>query len=128
VLFRSLVVPKAVGWYLLFGITAVWWSAPVFAVLSELIAPQRRATGLSVFNLGLTMVGAGIGPLAVGLLSDALQPLFAQDALRWALAASAVGCYALGIAVFLWAVPAYARERAALARLTDTRGLTDVRA
>lgn len=112
----SLVVPKAVGWYMLFGITAVWWSAPVFAVLSELIAPHRRATGMSVFNLGLTMVGAGIGPLAVGMLSDALVPLFAQDALRWALAASAVGCYTLGILVFLWAIPAYARERAQLSR------------
>lgn len=124
----SLVVPHAVGWYMLFGITAVWWSAPVFAVLSELIAPQRRATGMSVFNLGLTMVGAGLGPLVVGVLSDALVPYFAQDALRWALAASAVVCYALGIAVFLWSVPAYARERVASSLPSGSSGVADGRA
>jgi MFS family permease len=59
----SFVIPHAVGAYLLFGVTAVWWTAPVYAVLSELIAPHRRATALSIFSLGLTMVGGGLGPV-----------------------------------------------------------------
>lgn len=110
-------LPRAIAFYAAFGLTAVWWTAPAYAVLAELIAPYRRATAIAIFNLGLTMIGAGFGPLAVGLVSDALVPLFAQDALRWALAASATGCYLLGVLVFLWSVPAYARERAGRAEV-----------
>jgi MFS family permease len=107
----SLAMPAAVGWYLLFGVTAVWWVAPVYAVLSELIAPHRRATALSIFSLGLTMVGGGLGPLLVGLLSDALTPWMGTEALRMSLAITTGSCFALGIAAFAWAIKAYADER-----------------
>jgi MFS family permease len=100
-------IPKAVGFYMLFGVTAVWWTAPVFAVLSELIAAHRRATAMAIFNLGLTMVGAGLGPLVIGLISDALMPAFGNDALRWALAGSTVGCYVIGMLAFLMAIRSY---------------------
>lgn len=113
----DLQVPVAVGFYLAFGFTAVWWTAPLFAVLSELIAPHRRATALSVFNLGMTVVGAGLGPLAVGMLSDALTPMFGQNALRWALAFSTVSWYLLGALACLWALNAYRRERSTVAGL-----------
>jgi MFS family permease len=47
----SFAMPHAIGFYVLFGFTAVWWTAPVYAVLAELIVPHRRATALAVFNL-----------------------------------------------------------------------------
>lgn len=103
----SFMIPKAVGYYMLFGITAVWWTAPVYTVLSELIAPHRRATAIAIFNLGLTMLGAGLGPLVVGLVSDALVPAFGNEALRWALAGSTFGCYLLGMLAFLAALKSY---------------------
>ena len=107
----SLAIPASVGLYLLFGVTSVWWMAPVYAVVSELIAPHRRATALSIFSLGLTMVGGGLGPLLVGLLSDGLTPLFGAEALRMSLAITAGSCFALGIGAFAWAIKAYADER-----------------
>lgn len=109
----SMVVPHAVGFYLLFGVTAVWWTAPVYAVLAELIAPHRRATALSIFSLGLTMIGGGLGPLLVGLLSDQLVTYFGSEALRMALAVTTGSCFLLGTLAFASAIKAYAAERLA---------------
>jgi MFS family permease len=104
-------VPRAIGFYMLFGVTAVWWTAPVYTVLAELIAPHRRTTAMAIFNLGMTMLGAGFGPLLVGMVSDWLAPSLGNEALRWALATSTVGCYFLGMLAFLSALGAYGRER-----------------
>lgn len=112
----SLVVPHAVGFYLLFGVTAVWWTAPVYAVLAELIAPHRRATALSIFGLGLTMIGGGLGPLLVGLLSDLLVTWYGSEALRMALAITTGSCFFLGMLAFASAIKAYAAERLGTAR------------
>jgi MFS family permease len=95
-----------------FGITAAWWTAPVYTVLSDLIPAHRRATAISIFNLGLTMVGAGLGPLLVGMFSDALVPQFGQEALRWALAICVVACYGMGLLAFLATARPYGREYA----------------
>ena len=111
----SLVVPHAIGFYVLFGLTAVWWTAPVYTVLAEVVTPQRRATTVAFFNLGMTMVGGGLGPLLVGLLSDALVPIFGVESLRYALALTTCSCYALGVAFFYLAMQAYERERVAAA-------------
>lgn len=107
----SFAVPKAVAFYMGFGVTAAWWTAPVYTVLSDLIPAHRRATAISIFNLGLTMVGAGLGPLMVGMFSDALVPQFGQEALRWALAICVVVCYSLGLLAFLATLRPYGRER-----------------
>ncbi|RFO94982.1 MFS transporter [Rhodoferax lacus] len=109
----SMVVPHAVGWYVLFGLTAVWWTAPVYTVLADLVAPHRRATTVAFFNLGMTMVGGGLGPLLVGFLSDSLVPYFGAESLRYALAFTTGSCYALGVLFFFLAMQAYARERVA---------------
>ena len=100
-------VPVGIVFYMLFGITAVWWTAPVYTVLAEIVAPHRRATTIAIFNLGLTMLGAGLGPLAIGMLSDVLVPQFANEALRWALALSTALCYLLGMLAFASALRHY---------------------
>jgi hypothetical protein len=56
----GMTVPHAIGFYVLFGFTAVWWAAPVYASLAGLIAPHRRSSGLALFNLGLILCGAGL--------------------------------------------------------------------
>ena len=105
-------VPHAIVWYLLFGITTVWWMAPAYAALSDIIAANRRATALAIFNLGLTMIGGGLGPLLVGMLSDWLTPLHGNEALRWSLTYS-MAAYVLGILSLLAAIRPYIEERTA---------------
>lgn len=109
----SLAVPHAIGFYMLFGFTAVWWTAPVYAVLAELIAPHRRSSGMAIFNLGITMIGGGLGPLLVGMLSDLLVPQFGNEALRWALALTTGSCFLLGMLAFAWTLKPYGAERLA---------------
>lgn len=108
----GMAVPHAIVWYLLFGITTVWWMAPAYAAMSDIIAANRRATALAFFNLGLTMLGGGLGPLVVGMLSDGLTPTHGAEALRWALIYT-MAAYAVGIASMLAAIRPYDVERRA---------------
>ncbi len=105
----GLQVPHAILAYLVFGITTVWWMAPVYAALSDIVPPQRRTTAMAIFNLGLTMIGGGLGPLLIGVVSDLLVPAFGQEALRWALAV-AMATYVVGIAAFVAAMRPYAQQ------------------
>ena len=116
----GIAVPHAIVWYLLFGITTVWWMAPAYAAMSDIIAANRRATALAVFNLGLTMVGGGLGPLLVGMLSDGLTPLHGNESLRWALVYS-MSAYIVGIMSLLAAIGPYVRERGRLAAIGPER-------
>lgn len=47
--------------------------------------PHRRATALAILMLLSSLLGLGVGPVAVGLLSDALAPAFGVQSLRYAL-------------------------------------------
>ena len=60
------------------------------------------------------MVGGGLGPLLVGMLSDGLTPLHGDEALRWALVYS-MSAYAVGIVALLAAIGPYITERGSLA-------------
>ncbi|MGH8845708.1 MAG: spinster family MFS transporter, partial [Polaromonas sp.] len=105
-------MPRTMGFYVLFGFVTVWWTAPVYAVLAELVVPHRRATAMAVFGLVITIVGAGFGPLVVGLLSDLLVPHFGNEALRWALVIATGVSYLLGIVAFALALRAYSQTLA----------------
>lgn len=107
----DMLVPHALGFYAMFAFTAVWWTAPVYAVLAELLPAHRRSSGMAVFNLGITMLGGGLGPLLVGMLSDSLVPQFGNEALRWALVITTGICFLLGMLVFAWTIKPYAAER-----------------
>lgn len=102
-------VPHSIVWYLIFGVTTVWWMAPAYAAMSDIVPASRRTQAMAIFNLGLTLVGGGLGPLLIGMLSDALAPAFGPQALRWALAAG-MSCYVLGLAAFLAAIGPYADQ------------------
>ena len=57
----GLQVPHTIVAYLIFGITTVWWMAPVYAAMSDIVPAHRRTTAMAIFNLGLTMIGGGLG-------------------------------------------------------------------
>jgi predicted MFS family arabinose efflux permease len=60
---------------------------PVFAVSHSLVPPNMRATASAVLMFIVNMIGMGLGPVAVGLCSDLLQPIVGQDSLRYAMLA-----------------------------------------
>jgi predicted MFS family arabinose efflux permease len=74
-------VPCLTGVYL-FGLL---YLAPTFAAAQSLVPDESRATVSGVLLFCLTLVGASVGPLLVGMLSDALAPRYGALSLRYAL-------------------------------------------
>lgn len=58
---------------------------PMFAATQTLVPPRMRAMSIAVVLFSSNLIGLGLGPLTVGALSDALQPLFGEESLRYAL-------------------------------------------
>jgi predicted MFS family arabinose efflux permease len=83
----SLAVSSAAGSIALVSLTALLWSVsngPVIATAASVIAPSMRATSSSVIIFATSMLGFGLGPFCVGVLSDLLLPRFGSEALRYA--------------------------------------------
>ena len=90
---------------------------PTFALLQGLAPMRMRATWAAITLLVINMVGLGLGPTLIGVLSDLLVPWAGkQDSLRWALIIMA--------SVTPWAIFHYWRAGVALraARQPATSG------
>jgi MFS family permease len=60
-------------------------TGPIFATIQTLVPARMRATAQALVVLLPSLIGAGFGPLVVGTLSDAWQPWFGDQSLRYAL-------------------------------------------
>lgn len=58
---------------------------PCFSLIQRLAGDYARATTIALLMLLANLIGLGIGPQLVGILSDFLQPKFGADSLRYAL-------------------------------------------
>ena len=59
---------------------------PVASTIQLLVPNEMRGIAVAVKHLVVTALGAGSGPLAVGILNDALAPEFGVAAIRYSLA------------------------------------------
>jgi MFS family permease len=75
----------AFGLMALASVVGAMSSGPLFATIQTLVPDRMRATAIAIIFLFSNLIGTGLGPLAVGMLSDALQPLFGANSLRYAL-------------------------------------------
>jgi MFS family permease len=61
-------------YYLGLGLTSflgIMWLGPVAASSQDLVLPRMRGAATAVFFLGTNIIGLGLGPYVVGLVSDA---------------------------------------------------------
>jgi sugar phosphate permease len=65
--------------------------APTYALLQTLSPAHMRATSFAMLGMLSHLVAGGVGPTAVGALSDALRPVAGNESLRIALIASCPG-------------------------------------
>lgn len=79
-------VPHAMGFVLLFSFFCSWWPSLSYSAVSQMVRPSERGVGLAMLNLFITLLGAGMGPLITGGLSDYFTQSHGSDGLRWALA------------------------------------------
>ncbi|HAE74382.1 MAG TPA: MFS transporter [Candidatus Aquiluna sp.] len=75
----------ALLFYIVPNFLANSFMGPAFATVQSLSLLHMRAVAAAVFLFVVNIVGLGLGPQAVGILSDLLRPAFAHDSLRWAL-------------------------------------------
>jgi MFS transporter, Spinster family, sphingosine-1-phosphate transporter len=70
--------PTADAFYLRFvfySFVLTGWLPPLYAIMYDQVLPRMRGITASVYLLVMTIIGLGIGPYAVGLMSDATGDL-----------------------------------------------------
>lgn len=67
-------------WIIIFGASA--YLGPMFSLLQLLVGERYRATTVVIAFASLQLVGAGVGPLLIGMASDLLRPSYGTDSLR----------------------------------------------
>ena len=78
-------VPGAMLWCALMGFFTMWWVAPCFNLLTQMVSARQRATAVALQTICTTLAGIGLGPLLTGALSDLLLPWAGDESLRYAL-------------------------------------------
>jgi MFS family permease len=73
---------------------------PLFAAIQTLVPERMRAQSIALIFLFANFVGMGLGPLAVGTLSDALHSWVGDESVRYALLAMCPGY--VWAALHLW--------------------------
>ena len=74
--------------FLLIGIPAFtggFYLSPSLAITQSLVSARMRTVASALLLFVINLIGMGLGSLMVGMLSDALEPQFGKDALRYAL-------------------------------------------
>jgi predicted MFS family arabinose efflux permease len=66
---------------------SAFFIGPTFALMQRLVSSEMRATTFAVVMLLANLIGMGLGPQMVGLLSDWLAPVWGEDSLRYAMLA-----------------------------------------
>jgi len=80
----------------------------ILAVTQGVVSAKMRALSSAVYYFVLNLVGMGLGPLAVGLLSDYLTPSYGDYSLRYAL--FIVSNFYLICIYFYWKAGEYVEE------------------
>lgn len=75
----------AMAAYFIPATLGIFFQGPSMALLQSVSPIKMRATSAAIALFIANMIGLGLGPLSVGLLSDALAPNFGEDSLRYAL-------------------------------------------
>jgi nitrate/nitrite transporter NarK len=63
---------------------------PTFAMTQSLVKPDMRALASAILLFIINLIGLGLGPWFIGMLSDALKPSYGVDSIRYALLCTVV--------------------------------------
>jgi predicted MFS family arabinose efflux permease len=81
--------PVAVALIFVATVTLSMWNGPTFAIVHGIVEPRMRATASAFVFLVMNLVGQGLGPATVGMLSDRFAArLFTQGQFHLSCAAS----------------------------------------
>ncbi|AQV98229.1 MFS transporter [Cupriavidus necator] len=126
----TLAIPAVGLFFFCMSVFGMWWMAPSYSAVTQLFPGDRRATVIAIYNFGILAVGAGLGPLAVGILSDGLAAQLGSAALGRALATTslanlvAAGLLATALGSFARALPAAAAVAGGTGTTETKKGTT----
>jgi len=78
-------IPFAFVLSFLGSIVGAFFTAPFIATIQSIAKLRMRATAAGISTVVSTLVGLCAGPLLVGMVSDAMQARFGEEALRYSL-------------------------------------------
>ena len=84
------------------GIIGTLTNGAVFSAIQSLVDDRMRSVALALVFLLANLIGLGLGPVTVGVLSDLLAPMFGEESLRYALLLFSPGY--LWVAYYYWKV------------------------
>jgi MFS family permease len=93
---------QALGALLPLIVVFSFFVAPTFAIMQRLVPPEMRATVMATIMLLANLIGMGIGPQLVGILSDTLMPTLGVESLRYAMVLASFTAF--GASWYLWKV------------------------
>jgi predicted MFS family arabinose efflux permease len=96
-----------IGSYTVFQLFSSMFIAPSYALAISVTSSQTRALTVAVIATFQNLGGLALGPLAVGILNDALAPSVGPVAIRYSLTAALLGL--LGVAVLAFVGLRYVR-------------------
>lgn len=71
--------------YLIPAFFSGFYLAPTFAMIQSLVRPEMRAVAAAITLFMMSMIGMGLGPQGVGIVSDLLSGEYGQESLRYSL-------------------------------------------
>ena len=84
------------GIYIFVVLTSSMFLGPTIAMAHALVGPRYRALASSLLFFVLNMIGLGLGPLTVGIVSDQLAPSLGVESIRWAIMTTSIAAIAGG--------------------------------
>jgi MFS family permease len=106
-------VPFALVFMGLSAVFASFWIAPSYAAVQNLVPQYWRTQASALMLLAINLLGMGLGPLLVGMLSDLLSQ-FGDSSVRFGLS--------IGVSLSLVGGVAYLRGSALYARAIENKG------
>lgn len=101
----------AIAAYAVFFLFASSYLGPTFALIQGLAPVRVRAMWAAVTLLVINMIGLGLGPLLIGVISDALRPTYGVESLRYAMV--------IVVSITPWAIFHYWRAGVLLKRRAE---------
>ena len=78
-------IKTAYLFYLVPGTVGLLYASITYAAMQELVPLRMRAMASAVMLLCLTLIGIGLGPVILGMLSDYFEPKYENYAIQKAL-------------------------------------------
>jgi MFS family permease len=119
-----------IGSYTLFQLFSSMFIAPSYAVAISVTSSQTRALTVAVIATFQNLGGLALGPLAVGVLNDALAPRLGLVAIRYSLTVvllGLIGVAALALVGLRYIRADFARAQVGQANANSDGGLDDRR-